>query len=106
MVEASITRLKNRVDVYESKEELAHADHLPIQRLIKKFETLDADLRQYHYTIMELQQNKADVKEEQAVMDDHDEKVTDVINRLQQLVLKAKRRSFSFNHRQSFQNSP
>ena len=43
MVQASITRLENCVDMYEIKEELAHADHLVILLLIKKFEMMDAE---------------------------------------------------------------
>ena len=78
--------MENCVDTNEIKEELTHADHLAIQLLIKKFEMLDTKFRQYHYTIVELQENEADVEEEQAALDGHDEKVTDLSNRLQQLV--------------------
>ena len=68
------------------KEELARADRLAIQRLIKKFETLDKEFHQHHYTIVELLDDEA-LEEEQAALDDDDERVTDLVERLQQLVL-------------------
>ena len=89
VVRAWITRLEHRVDAYEIKEDLTHADRLAIQRLIKKFETLDTEFRQHHYTIVELLDDEA-VDEEQAALDDHDEKVTDLVDRLQQLVSEPK----------------
>ena len=91
MVQASIIRFENCIDAYKIKDELAYADHLVIQRLIKKFETLDTEFHQYHYTLVELQENEADVEEEQVVLDHHDEKVTDIIDRLYQLVLVPKK---------------
>ena len=90
VVRASITRLGRRVDAFEVKEELAHADRLAIERLVKKFEALDAEFRQHHYTIVELLDEEAAVDEEQATLDDHDEKVTDLVERLQQLVSEPK----------------
>ena len=81
-----ITRLERSVDAFETKEELTHTDCLAIQRLIKKFETLDNEFCQHHYTIVEMLDEEA-VEEEQVALDDHHEKVTDLIERLQQLVL-------------------
>ena len=86
MVQASSTPLEHRVDAFETKEELAHSDRLTIQCLIKKFETLDTEFNQHHYTIVEMLDDEA-VEEEQATLDDHDERVTDLVKRLQQLAL-------------------
>ena len=86
VVQASITRLERRVDMYETKEELSHTDRLAVQRLIKKFETLDTEFCQHHYTVTEMLDDEA-VEEEQATLDYHDERVTDLVERLQQLVL-------------------
>ena len=61
-----------------------------IQRLVNKVKTLDYEFSEYHYTIMELQENKAGVDEQQAMLDDHDEKVSDLIDRLQHLVSEPK----------------
>ena len=85
VVKGSITRLEHRVDRYETKEERTHVDCLAIQRLIRKFESLDAEFRKHHYTIVELLEDEA-VDEEQATFDDHDEKITDLVERLQQLI--------------------
>ena len=90
MVRASITSLENCVDAYEIKEELAHADHLAIQCLVKEIEALYTEFRQYHYSIVELQENEANIEEEQVALDDCEEKVTNLIDRLQQLVLETK----------------
>ena len=84
MVRASITRLERHVDTYETKEELAHADRLAVQCLIKKIEALDTEFRQHHDTIVEMLDDEA-VQQEQAALDDHDERVTDLVERLQQL---------------------
>ena len=81
VVRASITSLERHVNAFKTKEELAHADCLVIQRLIKKFETLDTEFRQHHYTIVEMLDDKA--VEEQATLDDHDERVTNLVERLQ-----------------------
>ena len=77
-----ITRLVCRVDTFEIKEELAHADRFGIQRLIKSFETLDTEFCQHHYAIAELLDDEA-VDEEQVALDDHNERVTNLVNRLQ-----------------------
>ena len=89
VVRASITRLERHVDAFETKEDLSHADRLSIQRLIKKFEALDTEFRQHHYNIVELLEDEA-VEEEQATLDDHDERVTDLVERLQHLMLEPK----------------
>ena len=87
VVRSSITRLEHHVDTFETKEELTHADRLAVQCLNKKFEILDAGFHQHHYTIVEMLEDEA-MEEEQASLDDHDKRVTDFIERLQQLVLK------------------
>ena len=66
-----ITWLENRVDTYKIKDELTRADQLVIQHLIKKFKMLDTEFRQYHFAIMELQENEAIVEEERATLDDY-----------------------------------
>ena len=86
VVKGSITRLEDRVDKYETKEEITHVDCLAIKRLIKKFESLDDEFRKHHYTIVELLEDEA-VDEEQATLDDHDERITDLVERLQQLII-------------------
>ena len=45
VVWALITRLERHVDGFKTKEELAHADRLAIQRLVMKFEALDTKFR-------------------------------------------------------------
>ena len=77
--------MEHRIDAFETKEELTHTDRLAIQRLIKKFKTLDNEFCQHHYTIVELLDEEA--MEEQVALDNHDERVTDLMERVQQLVL-------------------
>ena len=47
---------------------------------------MDAEFRQHHYTAVELLDDEA-LDEEQAALDDHNERVTNLVERLQQLVL-------------------
>ena len=53
--------------------------------MIKKIETLDSEFCQHHYTIMELLDDKA-LEEKQVALDNSDERVINIIERLQQLV--------------------
>ena len=81
MVRALITCLERCISAFEIKDQLAHADCLVIQHLVKKFEALDTKFRQHHYTIVELLDDKA-LDEKQAALEDHNGRVTDLIKRL------------------------
>ena len=45
-----------------------------IQRLLEKLEEQDAEFKKYHYAIVELWEEEDDLEEEQAKLDDHDDR--------------------------------
>jgi hypothetical protein len=76
VVRASVTRLLARVSELE---------HDTARRLQQKLEELDSDFKTYHLAVVDLTDDEA-LDTEQAMLDEHDDKVTDLSARLQQLV--------------------
>ena len=83
---ASITRLEDRVGTFEIKEEINHNDRLAIQRLLKRLETLDADFKTFHFVIVDLTDDEEALQTEQAALDDHDDRVAGLTDRIQELL--------------------
>ena len=75
IVKASVTRLEDRIQIYELRWERLNEDKLVIQRLSKKLEEQDAEFKKYHYAIVELLED--DNLEEQVKLDDHNNKIAD-----------------------------
>ena len=50
--------------------------------MVKKFETLHTEFRQHYYTIVEIMDDEA-MDEEQAGLDNHNERVIYLVGRLQ-----------------------
>ena len=67
VVKASVTRLEDRIQIYELRQELSNADKLAIQRLLKKLEKQDTEFKKYHYAIVELLEEEDDLEEEQVI---------------------------------------
>ena len=84
-VRASITKLEARIQRWELKDGLSVVDHLSIQRHMESLKEHDADFRTHHFAVVELV-NEEDLVAEQAVLDEHADKVTDYMDRLQQLL--------------------
>ena len=82
-------KLESRVNGFEAREDISNSNSLAIQLLIKKFEMLDAEFHQYHFAIIDLLEDEVNLEEEQAVLDNHNEKITDLMERLQHLALKS-----------------
>jgi len=85
VVRASITRLDGRVAELESKEELTAADRLAAQHLLQKLNSLEAEFRSYHLAVVDLVEEDA-LEGEQAILDEHDDRVSCLVVRVQQLV--------------------
>jgi len=85
VVRASITRLDGRVAELESKEELTAADRLAAQHLLQKLNSLEAEFRSYHLAVVDLVEEDA-LEGEQAILDEHDDRVSRLVVRVQQLV--------------------
>ena len=63
---------------------LSAVDHVSVQRHMECLKEHDADFRRHHFNVMELV-NQEDLVAEQAILDEHPDKVTDYMDRLQQL---------------------
>ena len=80
---SSITRLEKHVFELEGKESLSHRDEAAIKGYIKRFENFDADFKGFHCTIIDLvEEDEGVLLEELAKLDDHEDKVTDLMSRL------------------------
>ena len=82
---ASVTRLFDNVSALEAKEKLGQGDRLAIQRLIRKFETLTEEFQSYHYAIVDQVDDEEVLEQEQAIFDDEENRVADLMDRLNQL---------------------
>ena len=87
-VRASVIRLNESVDKLEAKSELSRTDRLMVLCLVKKQEDWDAEFRKHHHAVLDLtEEDTAAIEREQAIFDEHDEKVTQLSLRLQVLGL-------------------
>ena len=84
MIRASITRADGRIAEFECRV-LSASDKLSAQNLLQKLSSLDAELRSFHFAVIDLIDEDA-IEEEQAVLDDHDDRIADFTVRLQALV--------------------
>ena len=80
---SSIIRLEKHVLELEGKETLSHKDEVAIKGYIKHLDNPDADFKGHHCSIIDLvEEDEGVLLEEQAKLDDHEDRVTDVISRL------------------------
>ena len=85
MVCASVTCFEDRVATIEANEKLTITDRATVQRLLKRLDTLDSEFKTHHFAVVDLVEEET-LGEEQAVLDDHDDKVLLLTERLQRLV--------------------
>ena len=85
VVRASITRLGSRIKELESKVE-EPTTHDLAQRLATKLETLDAEFKSHHFSLIDLIDDEGTLGEEQEALDRHDDDVTSLAVRIQQVV--------------------
>ena len=83
---ASITRLGDHITELKYKEQLSPSDWLIVQQLKKRLEMLVEEFRSYHFTVIDLVEEE-DLEREQAILDDHDDRATNILDHLQQLYL-------------------
>ena len=67
------------------KEELSNSNHSAIHWLSKKLETLDTKFKVYLLAVINLIEDKVTLEEELAILDHHDDRVANLLNRFQQL---------------------
>ena len=63
-----------------------HTDQLVIQRLLRKLEELDAEFKKLHCAVVENLEREEDMKDEQAMLNDHKDKIANFEGRLQVLI--------------------
>ena len=79
-------QLHVRLNTLEAKYTLTSSDLLAIECLLKKVEALDVDFKQHHYSVIDLVGDDEQVSaKEQAIMDDHEDKVAEIVEHLQKL---------------------
>ena len=81
-----MTRIETKFPGWEEKEILTEKDRQSIARTLKWLQELNHEFKGYHYSIVELMEDTKVLAEEQAVLDEHENKVEDFMRRLQDLV--------------------
>ena len=84
VVRASITHLEGRVVDLESKRELTADDVRSAQHLLQKLNSLEADFKTYHLSVVDLLDEDA-LESEQVILDETDDQVVCLIIRLHRL---------------------
>ena len=89
-VHASITKLTDRVKHLEQKADLSASEVLAARRSVEKLKELNDDFKRYHFAIVDLIEDEDEAEAEQAVLDEHDERVANLTDRLQMLATRPK----------------
>ena len=91
MVRTSVTHREGCLNTLEAKDPLTSSDLLAIEGLLKNVQALDVECKEHPYAVIDLVRDDEQVLDkEQAVMDDHKDKVAEIIEGLQELRPKAK----------------
>ncbi len=85
VVHASLTCLVGRLSDLEAKHERSQADCLAAQQLASRLSSLDTDFKTHRYANVDILPEEA-LEAEQAILDEHDDRITDLTVRLGQLV--------------------
>lgn len=89
IVHAIITRLDTQFSKLENLLEIMHSDSVMIEARTEKLNNLDSNLKKHHFTIIDLiDKDQEKLEREQAVFDDDENKVTNMIDHLIQFVHK------------------
>ena len=83
----SLSGLERKIAQIEEKETLSPADRIALQRLAKKIESLDEEFKNQHFVLVELLDQEEDLTNEQAALDEHDDQVADLSDRVERLKL-------------------
>ena len=87
-IRSSITTIQKRVTKFEAlaqAADLSNVDCLTIQHLLQRLEKSDASFKEFNFGVLDLI-DKAEEEDEQAVLDEHDDKVADATACIQQLL--------------------
>ena len=82
VVHAFVTYLDLHMSDLEVKVETTLRDHFAAQRLMQQVELLDQDFKSYHFVIVDATEEEL-LEIEQGMLDEHDERVANLIVYLQ-----------------------
>ena len=77
--------MKTNVEAWMNKENLTAIDLVAIRQAKGKLETLDTEFRERHVAVVDELEDDEELECEQAILDDHDDKVTHVTVHLDHL---------------------
>ena len=82
-----ITRLEAQISKLEHKPEIMYSDSVRIQAHTERFISLDSNFKKHHFHITELvdEEDEETLKQEQAILDDHDDRMNEIMDRVTQL---------------------
>ena len=88
MVRGNVTCLDMKLTKLNDKETLTEKDQQIVSKMVKKLEDLSAEFKTYmcHCAIVDHIENQDRLTKEQAVLDDHEDEVKDLMERLEDLV--------------------
>ena len=79
-VRSNITRLETKLTKLEEKEPLTEKEKMTVSKMVKKLESLSTEFKMCHCVILNQIEDDDKIAEEQAVLDDHKDKVEDIQN--------------------------
>ena len=92
VVKASITKLVDRVRELEGKgADLTDPDRLSAKRLQQRLNDMDREFRTYHLGLVDLLDTAQDLETEQAALNEHDDRLTGLLDRLERLATPARK---------------
>ena len=77
---ASITKMVRRVANMERKAPLSPTVKIVAKRMEQKIYDLDKDFQGYHYSILDLMEEDEDFDGEQVILDEYEEKISNILD--------------------------
>ena len=106
VVRTSVMRIEAKIPEWEEKETMTAKDRQSISRTLKRLQELNEVFKGYHYSIVELMDDTEVLAKEQEVLDDHKNKVEDLIEHLEDLLTTEPVRPYaSTDHREDASGS-
>ena len=90
-----IQKLGTEFETLAEATDLSEVDGLTLQHPAQKLEKSDASFKEFHFRVLELI-DKVEQEDEQAVLDEYDNKVADATTRIQQLLSKTPKPKLCF----------
>ena len=86
-MQGNIPHLEMKRAILEDEETLTEKEQQTALNMVKKLEALSSDLKAYHCITVEQIEDQDKLTKEQAFVDDHEDKVEDLMEHLEDLVV-------------------